>query len=222
MLHIPTGGFSRMSVDRSARQAELRLSRRGVWLLVAALVSGCGLGTAEPPGPDFDRGAVPDLRGSRVLVLPPQVVQGGHADLERELVFALREGSAGVEWVDPDELRDRMARSPELRFTLDQLDVHPFRQGAVDRIGDPLYGHLYQLGAVESADLALLPVEVRERSGSDGDATDLVRIEVLSALIQIRTGRVLWSGVTGGDPGPAGALAPTASAMDALARRLGR
>jgi hypothetical protein len=187
-------------------------------LLALGLLIGCGGRAAPPPEAGFDRGGVPDLRGQRVLVLPPQIVSGGHRDLEREMAFALTSRSQAVRWVTPDQLRARMDRTPGFGVDPDRLPVEPFLMGELDRIGDPLFGDLYRLAALEDAQLALLPIEVRERPDGEGRRV----VEVMAALIHARSGRVLWFGVVEGASGAAGDLAATASAVDALARRLVR
>lgn len=187
-------------------------------ILALGLVVGCGAGTANPPEAGYDRGGVPDLRGQRVLVLPAQIVRGGHVDLERELAYALTSRGTQTRWVTPDRLRERMDRTPGFGVDLDRLPVEAFLVGELQRIGDPLFGDLYRLAALEDAQLVLIPVEVRERQ--DGEAALVV--EVAAALIHARSGRVLWFGVVEGRPGARGDLAATASAADALARRLVR
>ncbi|TVP54709.1 MAG: hypothetical protein EA351_12645 [Gemmatimonadales bacterium] len=184
-------------------------------VLVFLLAAGCGFRSSGPPEVGHDRGGIPDLRGARVLLLPPQVVVGGHADLERELVFALAERGGDVQWITPERMRDRLDRTPELDIAIDRLAVQPFLAGQLERYGDPLFGELYRLGVVESADLALLPFQVRERVTDDG-----ARLEVSASLLRLRTGRVIWTGVLAGDTGPPGSLAATASAVESLARRV--
>jgi hypothetical protein len=184
-------------------------------ILVIGLVA-CGARTTPPPEAGFDRGAVPDLRGERVLVLPPQLVRGGHPDLERELVWALASRGPSVRWVEPDQLRRRAATTPNLGLDPDRLQVERFQLGELERVGDPLFGALYRLAAVEDAAYAVLPVEARERVEDDGSRV----LELAVALVHPRSGRVLWYGIVEGSPGPPGALPSTVSAVEALARRI--
>jgi hypothetical protein len=179
---------------------------------------GCSTRTAPPPEAGYERGGVPDLRGERVLVLPPQLVRGGHPDLERELVYALETLGPSVDWVGPDAIRRRAASTPSLGFDPARLPVEGFQAGELERLGDPLFGALYRLGAIEDAAFALLPVETRERI-DEGDQGGRV-VEVMAALVHIRSGRVYWFGIVDGTSGPAGALPPTVSAVESLARRL--
>jgi hypothetical protein len=181
-------------------------------------LSACGARGNAPPEAGYERGGVPSLQGQRVLVLPPQNALAGHGALEEELSFQLTDRGQGIDWVLPGALRDRMERSPELDFSIERLPVQGFLAGRLERIGDPLYGQLYRLGAVENADLALLPVEVRQREAATGGTER--HVEIVASLVEVRSGRVLWFGVVEGAAGAPGELATTASAVDALARRL--
>jgi hypothetical protein len=186
-------------------------------LLTLALVVGCGLRSSPPPSAGFETGMVPDMRDQRVMVFPVQVRGGGHPDVDDELMFALRTRPAGAEWFGPRELGDVLARSPGTGIRLTGLDVQPFLLGEVRRVGDPLFGYVYRLGAMVDADYALLPVEVRSRAQGEAEA----RVgEVGAAILEARTGRVLWYGILEGPPGPPGAREATVGAVEALARRV--
>ncbi len=138
--------------------------------------------------------------------------------------FALEGVGAGPEWLLPDELRTVMARSGSLEAPLDNLPVDVFLQAQVDRIGDPIYGVLRRIGAVTSANVALLPVAVRPGpapTDDEGNVTDgPVAAEFVATLIDVRTGRIIWFGAEGGQPGAVGDPTRLASAAEALARRL--
>jgi hypothetical protein len=190
-------------------------------LLAAATVaaaSGCSQRTAPPPEAGYERGGIPDLRGMRVLLFPAQLVSGGHPDFERELVYALEGAGPTVEWVDPEALRRRARGQEALGLDPDRLPVERFRSAEVERVGDPLFGVLYRMGAIENAELALLPVEVRERAAPTDPEHHVV--EIVAALLHPRSGRVLWFGVVEGAPGPRGDLPATVTAVEALARRI--
>ena len=98
----------------------------------------------------------------------------------------------------------------------------PFRsacswQAQVNRIGDPLYGYLRRLSAISNGTLALIPVEVRHRAST---AERPGAVEVVAALVDVRSGRVPWFGVVQGAPGDGSSPGALASAADALARLL--
>jgi hypothetical protein len=167
---------------------------------------------------------VPSLLGRKVIVFPVQRDLGIGGDATAEMVFALQGSGAGPEWLLPDYLRSTMARSGSLDAPLDGLPVDVFLQAQVDRIGDPIYGIMRRIGAVTSADVALLPIAVRPGPppvDSTGAVIDgPVAAEYVVALLDVRTGRVIWFGAEGGTPGRIGDPSRLASAAEALARRL--
>ena len=162
------------------------------------------------------RGFVPDLRGARVMVIPLQSRTGLSDDVDSEISFALESRGEGIDWVFPDEVADILARSPGLDVPLEALPVGMFLTREVNRVGDPLYGHLLRVAAVTNAQIALIPVEARRRVELDGSSV----VEVVTTLLNVRTGRVLWFAVVEGQPGSAGDFQIVASAVDALASRL--
>lgn len=204
-------------------------ARRLVGLAAAALVAGVAAGlwgcaSAPPPAAGQSRGYVPTLDGTEVIVFPVQRNLGVSGDATAELVFALEGPGAGPAWLLPDELRRTLARSPGLDAPLDNLPVDVFLRAQVNRIGDPIYGVLRRIGAVTGADLALLPVAVRPGAApvdSTGTTLDApAPAEYVAALLEVRTGRVVWFGVEAGDPGADDDPGRLASAAEALARRL--
>lgn len=168
-----------------------------------------------PPTAGYQTGSVPELRAERVLLLPVQLLRGGHGAFDQELAFALRSRGRGGDWVDAATIIESVRRSPELGVELDRLPIRPFLQAEVRRVGDPLFGDLYRLGVFLNARIAVLPVELRERPEGEGAA-----VEVVAALLDLRTGQVLWHGVLDGTPAPSGSLQGTASVAERLAARL--
>lgn len=198
-------------------------------LMLALGLGACG-GATPPPAAGESRGAVPDLAGTRVMVLPPQRVTLP-GDAEAELKFALEGRAPAVDWVMPDELRRAAEASPGYDVLVDDLPVGVFERAEVRRVGDPLYGYLRRLAALVDARVALIPVRVRYRpadpAGPEEEEPDPAavpapgRVEAAAALVSIVNGRVLWFGVAGGEPGARTDPAALASALDALARTLG-
>ncbi len=175
------------------------------------LAWGCG-GPPAPPGPGEARGALPDLRGFTVMVLPVQLQSGVPRGLlvDPELAHAFRTRGEGVRWVFPPEIDGILDRSPGVQAETRGLPIHMFLQAEVNRIGDPLFGHLLRLAGLTGADVALIPVELKY--GTGGSYT------LSAALIGTRTGRVSWYGVIEGSPGMAEDPAALASVADLLAR----
>ena len=183
----------------------------------ALLVLGCA-GSTPAPEAGQSMGLVPDLRGVPVMVLPVQSRRGlaTDSDPDGEVSFALSERGGEVGWIWPGEIRSIAERTPGLDMNVDGLPVSMFLRAEVRRIGDPLYGNLRRVSAVANADVALVPVEVRVGADAEGAS----RTEIAAALIQTRTGRVLWFGIVA-DPAPDGdGRAGLARAAGMLARAI--
>ncbi len=187
-----------------------------LWL--GLFTAACG-GRAAPPTAGASQGGIPDLRGVQVMVLPSQSVVGLPVSPDHELAFALAERAPGVRWLTPDDLRRVLARSPGVRIDIDALAVGIFLRGEVQRVGDPLFGDLRRLAAMTDAEVALIPVRVRFRPGTEGVPA---ATEIAAALVNARSGRVYWFGVVDGVEGVADDPRVLASAADALARRFSR
>ena len=187
-------------------------------VLATLLVQGCGgRGTGAPPEAGSSRGFVPDLRGRRVMVYPIQIRQGVPGAVDPEIAFAFRAQGREVDWVFPEELRATLERAPAIRSTVDRLAVTVFLGAEVDRVGDPLYGQIRRLAELANADVAFIPVAVRR--GAEGTGGVSV-VEIVSTLMDVRTGRVIWFGVVAGQPGPVADFGSVASAVERLAETL--
>lgn len=151
------------------------------------------------------------------MVLPVQSSPGVQGSLDQELAHALRGRAGRIDWVFPDEIRAALRRSPAVRAGIDALPVGVFLQREVHRIGDPLYGELRRAAAVVDANVALLPVQVRFRTETEERPA---AVEIVSALVDIRTGRIAWFAILEGDPGAGDDPAAVASAMESLALAL--
>ncbi len=178
-------------------------------------LAGCA-GTASPPEPGEQRGTPPDLRGRRVMVLPVQENLGVPGDLDAEVAFGLRGRGAGVTWIMPPELQQVVDRSPGSNLRVRSLPVGVFTMAEVRRIGDPLYGDLRRLSEFVDAEVALIPV--RAWTATEGAEDPRVRLSM--SLVDVRTGRVLWFGVTEGSPHPLDDPRALASVVDRMARTL--
>jgi hypothetical protein len=148
------------------------------------------------------------------MVLPVQLKTGVPRGLlaDPELAHALRARGEGVTWVFPPEIEGILERSPGVPTQIRGLPVQMFLQGEVNRVGDPLFGHLLRLGGVTGADVALIPVELKY--GEDGAFLMSV------ALVGTRTGRVSWYGVVEGGAGEAQDPATLALVAEQMAKTL--
>ena len=191
---------------------------RFVYLAGTAFVVAACAGKTPAPEAGHVAGLVPDLRGVRVMVLPVQRARGleVRSDPDAEVEYALSERGVSVDWIWPGEIRAIAGRTPGLDMNVDGLPVSVFLQAEVQRIGDPLYGNLRRLSAVANADIALVPVDVRENIDETGQRS----VEIAATLIQTRTGRVLWFGIVAGEHGDSGAQVGLARAAGLLARAI--
>lgn len=150
------------------------------------------------------------------MVLPVQENLGVRGNPDAELAFGLGERDVAVEWILPDELEAALARSPGLGASLRGLPVSQFLDAEVRRVGDPLFGDILRISSLVDADAALLPVRVALQAEPGSDPS----VVFWTALIEARTGRVLWFSVLGGQGFPSGDPRGLASAVDVLARAL--
>lgn len=198
-----------MSVASFARRA-------AALALLAGVAGACGPKVREAPGPGTTTGLAPDLRGRRVMVLPVQQNVGVRGNPDAELAFGLGERDAGVTWILPDELEQRLSRSPGIRTSTRGLQVSQFLQAEVERIGDPLFGDLLRMSVLVDAQVALIPIQVALQAEPGADPT----VRFWTTLIDIRTGRVLWFSVLEGQPAPSGDPRGLASAVEEVTREM--
>jgi hypothetical protein len=116
----------------------------------------------------------------------------------------------------PAEVEEILARSPAVQARTRGLQVGSFIAAEVERVGDPLYGELRRLASLVDADVVLLPVQSALVAVPGGEPS----VRFWTALIDVRSGRVLWFSVLDGEPFPRGDPRGLASAVDALARTL--
>ena len=183
-------------------------------MFAVTVIHGCGGGTVEAPTAGTFRGFPPDLRGRRVMVFPVQMRMGVRDDADPEIAFAFRERSDEVEWVFPDELEAALARAPGVQTRVTGLPVGMFLRSEVRRVGDPLFGQLRRLGEMTRAEVAFIPVALRVGADEAGEGS---AVEIVSTILDVRSGRVVWFGVVAGTPGPATDFASIASAVENLA-----
>jgi hypothetical protein len=144
------------------------------------------------------------------MVFPVQLQAGVPGDVNPEINFAFRNKSSEVEWIFSDELEAVVQRSPSVDTAVRGLPVGVFLRAEVRRISEPLWGRLLRLGALTNSDIALIPVAVRPgASGVGGTAT----VQIVTTILNVRTGRVIWFGVVAGRPGSVDDCGTVASAV---------
>lgn len=190
-------------------------SRTVLTAVVALFLAACASG-GDTSSPDETRGAVPDLRGRTVLILPTQLRDGvpDGVTIDEEVAYALGARTDAVAWVFPPEVESILRRSPGVQATLWNLPVEMFLQAEVRRIGDPLYGEIRRLTTLAGADVAIIPILLRY--GEDG------AYHLVATLLDSVTGRVLWFATVDGVASAADAPEALASVADALSRAVVR
>ena len=191
---------------------------RAMLLLLAVSLSGCGA-PAAPPEPGQSRGSPPDLRGRRVILLPVQQNLGVYGDPDAELRFTLSDKGREVEWIYEEEVQKMLDRTPSMDARTRGLPVSLFRAAEVERVGDPLYGQLRRLAALVEAEGILIPIE------ASFEANEMIidsapRVRFTAALVDPRTGRVVWYGIEEGGEFAQDDPRALASAVERLAETL--
>jgi hypothetical protein len=160
-----------------------------------------------------------DLGGQRVLILPVQASAGLQFTREAvtdDFVAALRARDTRTQWIDPARLRRSLASSPNFApdpaaLPNDRYEVHGQR-----RIQGGLWDAVRRYMALTEARLVVVP-----RSAvlvSPDSAPAFVRMS--AAVVDARTGFVVWHGEADGVPAPAGDRALVTSAAQAMAARM--
>ncbi|CAN5214122.1 MAG: hypothetical protein H0V06_04090 [Gemmatimonadetes bacterium] len=149
------------------------------WLILLALAFGCTRPAAGPnPAP------VPNLAGQRVLVLPIQSSRTGDS-ASASLVAALRSAQPRAIWIGPAELQRALARLPGFAADPAALPHDPLLHHGDRRAGEPLASEIRRFSALADARWVLLPREARFVNATS---------RITAALLDARTGVVLWTG----------------------------
>lgn len=202
-------------------------ARQWLALLLALALAACAHRPQAPTAASPKPRPV-NLTGVTVMVLPAQAdaatPQATAEAFDAELDYWLKDRAPRVRWIPAKEVARLAASSPGLRIDLRALDVRAFGRMRIERIGDPLFGDLHNLGAMLDAPVALLPAAlayVAPRDSLTGAALPGPgHFEVRAALVQTFGGEVGWYAVVAGEAGPIDAPASVASAARALARAL--
>lgn len=197
---------------------------RGLALLLWAALAACAPAAAPAPAPDAAAAPVesaPPMRigGQKVVVLPVQRVAGLPDPLrervDAELLFALGERDRKVQWVAPEALERALRRSPGFAPDPRALPSDPLVHHRERRAVEPLAGVLRRYSALMDARLVLLPRTVAWVPDPGGGM-----VRVSAAVLDARSGDVVWWGEAAGEPSAAPDAGAVASAAEALARRM--
>lgn len=179
-------------------------------------------GPAPAPKPPEPARAVPpmDLAGMKVLILPVQVSSGVQASREQvtgELVFALGERDQRTQWVTPEQLRSALRRTPGYAGDPGAVPQDDYMHHQERYVVDPLRTVLRRYSALVDARVVLVPREVRWHPAADGQGGF---VRMTAAVVDPRTGNVVWFGEADGETRPEADAAATATAAQALAARM--
>ena len=125
-----------------------------------------------------------NLAGQRVLVLPVQNA-AAQDSISEAVLGSLRAREPAATWIGPGELRRALARAPGYAVDPRTLPADPLLHHGDRRATDPLASQLRRLAALVDARLAFLPREARFVNAAS---------RVTAALLDTRTGVVLWTG----------------------------
>jgi hypothetical protein len=105
--------------------------------------------------------------------------------------------SPEVKWVLPPDLRKMARRAPTVAPDPDRMGQSLLRGPKIEDVPDPLRGNLRSLMAIAGGRYALVPAAlafVNEPAGAPAP----VRAELSLALVDTRTGRVVWRSLAWG------------------------
>lgn len=155
---------------------------------------------------------------------------------ELEFAFA-EEGADASAWHTPAEVEERAARNPSLGVEPGQLAVEVLAgRGGGERVPAPLHGQLRKLGALFGARYLMLPLGLgwtAAGTGPEGAEPDSTppdsaggpggpdrrttgRAALELALVDIRSGEVMWRGTLHGRPAPRDSRALLATLAERL------
>jgi len=205
----------------STRRARARWLPALACALLAVAAAACGGKATPAPGQVAPAVAVApmDLGGQRVLILPVQASAGlqfTREDVTNELVSALRGRDTRTQWIDPARLRRSLASSPNFAPDPAALPNDRYEMYGQRRIDGGLADAVRRYMALTEARLVVIP-----RSAvlvSPDSAPAFVRMS--AALVDARTGLLVWWGEADGTPAAADDRALIVSAAEAMAARM--
>ncbi|HEY0019362.1 MAG TPA: hypothetical protein VGC13_23880 [Longimicrobium sp.] len=199
------------------------LARRTLPLACAALfvlAAACG-GKKPPPGQVAPAVSIApmDLGGQRVLILPVQASSGlpfNREIITDEIVAAIHARDTRTQWIDPARLRRTLAGSPNFAPDPAALPNDRYEAYGARRIQGGLHDAVRRYMALTEARLVVIPRSATLVTPDSGAA--FVRLS--AAVVDARTGMLVWWGEADGAPGDPADRALVTSAATALAVRL--
>ncbi len=187
---------------------------------LAVLAAACG-GKKTPPGQVAPAVSIApmDLGGQRVLILPVQSASGlpfNREIITDEIVAALRARDTRTQWIDPARLRRSLAQSPTFAPDPAALPNDRYEAYGARRIQGGLHDAVRRYMALTEARLVVIPRSATLVTPDSGGA--FVRLN--AAVVDARTGMLVWWGEADGQPAAPGDRALITTAATALAARL--
>jgi hypothetical protein len=198
-------------------------ARRWTPLVCALVLAACGgrpaAPAAAPPPATVPTAIAPmDLGGQRVLILPVQASAGLSFNRERittEIVTALTGRDTRTQWIAPERLRHLLRQSPTLAGDPAGLPPGPWMVDGVKRIGGPLADVVRRYMALTEARLVVIPRSATMVTDSTGS-----RLRLNAAVVDARSGMIVWFGEADGRAAGAEDPALITSAAASLAARM--
>jgi hypothetical protein len=188
--------------------------------LLALAAAACG-GKKPPPGQVAPAVSIApmDLGGQRVLILPVQASSGlpfNREIITEDIVAAIHARDTRTQWVDPARLRRTLAGSPNFAPDPAALPNDRYEAYGDRRIQGGLHDAIRRYMALTEARLVVIPRSATLVTPDSGAA--FVRLS--AAVVDARTGMLVWWGEADGTPGDPADRALVTSAATALAVRL--
>jgi hypothetical protein len=195
-----------------------RRCRHGVALLALLTAVACSHGGRERTAPadpfaNLGVGQIPvtGLAGTDALLFPVDAVLFGDSlsglvvqrgDLRDRasalLDSVLTRDARGVTWHDQEAMRRLLRRAPGLAADPTDLPTGFLLAKRVEGLPDPLWASIRVLAALSGARVALIPVAVRLEG-----RTGAVSATYALAIVDVRTGQLVWRARVTGPEAPA-------------------
>lgn len=193
----------------------LRPCRSAVFYLVLAAACGGHAEQASSQTPKPEKYPVAEplateaIAGQKVCVLPLTLMvpvealaeQAPYNDRTRILTMAdsiigveLEARAPSVDWVLPDQLRQKAKQAQGLVVSPDKLGQSVLRSTHLKDLPDPLWSNLRTLSALAGSELAFVPAMLEYFTTPDGR----IRAQLTLAAANTRTGKIAWRTVATG------------------------
>lgn len=195
------------------------LARRLIVLAAMLALPACGGKKPAPAGPPPPTAVAPmDLGGQQVVILPVQQSTGvgfNREQITAEIVTALQARDSVTRWITPDRLRHLLRQSPGYAPDPAALPNDSYQSHGERRVAGALADPIRRYAALTRARLVVIPRTAAAISDSTGS-----RVRLTAAVVDARTGLLVWWGDADGQPAAADDRAGIVSAAEALARRM--